>query len=83
MGLIRPVNDSPILLEAIAENGAVIFTKQFIVPPPSGDLSHTPFQLTIPYKVDGPTPLRLIFRQEGSRIPGSVALSSLTITLEP
>jgi hypothetical protein len=82
-GLIRPVNESPVLIEAIDENGAVLFTKQLIVPQPTGDLSHTPFQLAIPYKVDHSTPVRLIFHQEGSRIPGSVALSSLTITLEP
>jgi hypothetical protein len=82
-GLIRPVTAAPILLEAIAEDGAVVFTKQFLIDPPSGELSHTPFQLIIPYKVDAPTPVRLIFRQEGSRIPGSIALSSLTITLEP
>ena len=82
-GLIRPVNESPVMIEAIDENGGVLFTKQLIIPQPTGDLSHTPFQLSIPYKVDRPTPVRLIFRQEGSRIPGSVALSSLTITLEP
>jgi hypothetical protein len=82
-GLIRPVNDSPVICEAIEENGVVLFTKQLVVAQPSGELSHTPFQLEIPYKVSGPTPVRLIFRQEGSRIPGSVALSSLTVTLEP
>ena len=39
--------------------------------PPSGPLSHTPFLLEIPYQVDAPTPVRLTFRQEGSRIPGT------------
>ena len=82
-GLIRPVNDSPVILEAIGEDNAVLFTKQFHVDPPSGQLSHTPFQLEIPYKISAATPVRLIFRQEGSRIPGSVALSSLTVILEP
>jgi hypothetical protein len=82
-GLIRPVTDTPVLLEAVAENGAVIFTKQFVVPPPNGQLSHTPFQLEIPYKVGQSTPVRLIFRQESTRIAGSVALSSLLITLDP
>jgi hypothetical protein len=82
-GLARPVNDSLLLLELITENGAVMSTKQFQVDPPSGDLSHTPFRLEIPYKVNGPTPVRLVIRQEGSRIPGTVALNSQTIILEP
>jgi hypothetical protein len=82
-GLIRPVNDSPVIVEAIGEDNSVIFTKQFHVDPPSGPLSHTPFQIEIPYKIATVLPVRLIFRQEGSRIPGSVALSSLNITLEP
>jgi hypothetical protein len=82
-GLFRPVNTSPIILEAITEDNRVLFTKQFDVPQPSGQLSHTPFKFDIPYKVSASTPVRLIFRQEGSRIPGTVALSSLLITLEP
>ena len=82
-GLIRPVNASPIILEAIGEDNAVIFTKQFNVPAPSGPLSHTPFQLDVAYKVSAATPVRLIFRQEGSRIAGTVALFSLKVILEP
>jgi hypothetical protein len=82
-GLARPVNDSPIIVDLVGENGAVLTTKQFTVDPPSGDLSHTPFLIEIPYKVDGPTSVRLTFRQEGSRIPGTVALSSMLITLAP
>jgi hypothetical protein len=82
-GLFRPVNNSPIILEAIAEDNRVLFTKQFEVQPPSGPLSHTPLKLDVPYKVSTATPVRLIFRQEGSRIPGTVALSSLLVILEP
>ena len=82
-GLIRPVNASPVILEAIGEDNAVIFTKQFNVAAPSGPLSHTPFQLDVAYKVSAPTPVRLILRQEGSRIAGTVALSSIKVILEP
>lgn len=82
-GLARPVNDSPMVLELIMENGAVMSTKQFTVDPPSGGLSHTPFRLEIPYNVSGPTPVRMTIRQEGSRIPGTVALSSRTFILSP
>lgn len=82
-GLARPVNDSPLLIELVSENGSAVATKQLLIPPPTGDLSHTPFTVHIPYKVNGPTRVRLTLRQEGSRIPGTVALVSQTIILEP
>ena len=82
-GLARPVNDSPILVECITEDLRMVASQALSVEQPSGELSHTPFSLEMPYQVDGPTPVRLIFRQEGSRIPGTVALSSLLIVLEP
>lgn len=81
--LANPVNTSPLIIELVTEDGVAMSTKQIVVPEPTGDLSHTPFSVEIPYKVDGPTPVRLTIRQEGSRIPGNVALSSETITLLP
>lgn len=84
IGLARPVNDRPLILELIDENRAVVGAAQIQVPPPSGDLSHTPFQAEIPYSVFGTTPVRLALWQESAgRIPGVVALSSMTIVLEP
>ena len=82
-GLARPVNSSPILIELVDENGAVLTTKLLTVEPPVGELSHTPFEVEIPYRVTTSTPVRLTFRQEGGRIPGTVALSSRVIVLEP
>ena len=82
-GLARPVNDSPLLIELVSESGSAVSTKQVLIPPPTGDLSHTPFTVHIPYKVNGPTPVRLTLCQEGSRIPGIVALVSQTIVLYP
>lgn len=82
-GLARPVNDSPLIIELVNESGAAIVTKQIVVPPPEGPLSHTPFHVEISYKVNQATPVRLVIRQEGSRIPGTVALSSELITLNP
>lgn len=82
-GLARPVNDSPLIIELITQNGTAMSTKQLLIDPPTGDLSHTPFSVSIPYKVSGPTPVRLTLRQEGSRIPGTVALVSETIVLNP
>jgi hypothetical protein len=81
--LARPVNDSPLIIELITESGSVLSEKQVNVPPPTGELSHTPFVVEIPYKVSEATPVRLIMRQEGSRIAGNVALVSELITLLP
>lgn len=81
--LARPVNDSPLLIELVAESGQVISVKQLVVEPPTGPLSHTPFTVEIPYRVSTTTPVRLVIRQAGSRIPGTVALTSQVIVLEP
>ncbi len=82
-GLARPVNDSPLFIEMVTEDNIVISTDQVKVAMPSAPMSHTPFTVEIPYTVDGPTPVRLVIRQEGSRIPGNVALTSLLIKLLP
>ena len=74
---------SPSIVELIAEDGRLVASSQFTVAAPSGQLSHTPFLVEIPYQVRWPTPVRLSFRQAGSRIPGTLALSSLLITLQP
>jgi hypothetical protein len=83
-GLIRPVNETPVIFELIDPTGRVIASSQMIIDPPSGDLSHTPFQIGIPYRVTASTSARLVLRQESDgRIPGTVALWSMLLTLEP
>jgi hypothetical protein len=82
-GLARPVNASPLLVELVTESGQIMAARQLEITQPDGDLSHTPFSLEIPYTVNGPTPIRMVFRQEGSRIPGTVAQFSRLIVLEP
>jgi hypothetical protein len=68
IGLARLVNDRPLIFELIDES----------------DLSHVPFEVFIPYSVEQDTPVRLIIRQESaSRIPGTVWLSSMLLTLQP
>jgi hypothetical protein len=84
VGLARPVNDSPIIFELIDEHNRVVGSAETYVPPPQGDLSHTPFQVGIPYEVQGSTPVRLVIRQESvNRIPGTVALWSMLLTVAP
>ena len=81
--LARPVNDSPLFIELVKENGVVLTVKQLIIPAPTGPLSHSPFKVEIPYKVSETTPVRLVLRQEGTHIQGTVALVSRLIVLEP
>lgn len=82
-GLARPVNDSPLFIDLLTEDNQVISTNQIEVAPPEWPLSHTPFTLEIPYRVDGPTSVRVVVYQSGSRIPGIVALTSRLVTLLP
>ncbi len=83
-GLARPVNDSPIILEVFNEQNQSIAISAISVPAPTGDLSHTPFEVFIPYEVKAVTPVRLVIRQDSTgRIPGTVALTSMTLSLGP
>lgn len=83
-GLANPVNESPLIIELVTEDGNIVGSNTISVAAPSGDLSHTPFILDIPYTVNAIAPVRLTIRQESTgRIPGTVALSSMTLVIEP
>jgi hypothetical protein len=84
-GLADPVSSKPLVLELIDEEGNVLGTRQIPIEEPTGDLSHTPFGVGIPYILEeNMTSVRLILRQESDgRIPGTVALSSIELTLLP
>jgi hypothetical protein len=83
-GLIRPVNPGPITIELLNEENEKVGQSVFQVAPPSGDLSHTPFAIEIPYQVETLTPVRaVIYQSSDKRIPGIVHLSSFLLTLAP
>jgi hypothetical protein len=83
-GLARPLNNNPLILELIDEQMNIVGSTSVDIPPPTGDISHSPFEVAIPYQITGSTPVRLTLRQESAgRIPGTVALHSLEIILEP
>jgi hypothetical protein len=47
-------------------------------------MSHTPFEIDIPYKLKDEKTVRLSLRQESdNRIPGDLALFSLLLDLQP
>jgi hypothetical protein len=84
IGLARPVNDSPLILELIDESGNVVGQQSITVPPPTAEISHTPFTVTIPYKVTDVTPVRLTLHQQSTtRIPGTVELATRELILAP
>ena len=83
-GLIRPVNSSPIKIDILNENNEVVGRTVFQVAQPSGDLSHTPFAIEVPYQVKQTTAVRVVIYQESDqRIPGVVHLSSFLLTIAP
>ena len=82
--LARPVNENPLIVELLDEQGAVLASESLELIFPTGDLSHTPFDVVLPYAVSQSTNARLVFRQESAgRIPGTVALTSLELSLQP
>ena len=83
-GVAKPLNSQPVIFELLNESGAVLESKILQIDPPSGPLSHTPFTLDIPYSVNNPTRALLSMRQvSDGRIPGTIAISSLPVRLEP
>lgn len=84
-GLANLVNENPLLVELLDEDGSVISQTEVTVSLPYGDLSHIPFTVSLPYEIEEdeePVNARLVFRQESAtRIPGTVFLSSLALTL--
>jgi hypothetical protein len=83
-GLINPVNSSPITISLLNENNDIVGQSVFQVAAPSGNLSHTPFAIEIPYEVEDNTPVRVvIFQESDTRIPGIIHLSSFSMTVGP
>lgn len=83
-GLIRPVNQNPILFELYDEQGKLLATSQLQIPMPTGDISHNPFELEMNYTISAQTNARLTIRQvSDGRIPGTVALGSQAVILNP
>lgn len=85
VGLADPVNATPLVIELTDEQGNVVGTASVTVAPPSGDLSHTPFAVDVPYMVSTTTPVRLNIHQNSAdtNLPGIVALTSETVVLNP
>ncbi len=81
-GQVRAITDQPLLIEVYTDEGALVGTRQAtVVTPPDG--AYHPFEAIVPYTVSQSKGARLIVRQESNKIPGNVALSSVSLTLKP
>jgi hypothetical protein len=84
IGLAKPLCNKPLVVELIDDQQNVIGTANLQIPPPTGNLSHTPFEVDIPYSIKDEKAVRLSLRQESdTRIPGDVGLFSLMLDLLP
>lgn len=83
-GLVKPVNPTPLIFELIDESGQLVGSTQLNPPAIQEGQTHAPFTVAIPYRVNSGTNARLIIRQESvGRIPGTVAMTSVQVSLNP
>jgi hypothetical protein len=78
-GAFWPLNDQPIFIELLDENGKVMLTRQLSL---AGD-TYVPFSTTMPYKVSAPMQARLSIRQSDPRFNSTAYLYSVLVTLNP
>ena len=81
-GLARPVHDLPLMAELVTETGQIVGFR--LVNVPSGHPEdHRPFIVQINYNVTEATRARLIIRESGQRIQGTIHLVSQEVLLSP
>lgn len=81
-GMVRAISNQPLKLEVYTDEGVLVGTRQAAVVSPPDGVYH-PFEAIVPYTINQVRGARLIVRQEGSQIPGNVALSSVALTIKP
>jgi hypothetical protein len=81
-GKAWPTGDEPLLIELIAENGAVVGQRLVAVEPVEGE-DYGSFTVEVPYRVQEATPVRLTVYEDNDRIPGKTYIYSLEITINP
>jgi hypothetical protein len=81
VGMIRPVNNGPVILELIDRRGAVISSRLLYFDASLTEYQH--FETSLPYLVSEPTYARIVLRQSDDRIPGPAYLYSHEILLRP
>ena len=84
-GFGRPTTSQPFLAELITQEGKIVGMRLFDVEEASDEApnQHRPFLVEVPYTVTEPTWVRLIIRERGERIPGTIFLTSLELLISP
>jgi len=78
-GDIWPFNLQPVVLELVDSEGKSLGLRLLSV----SDIKPQLFESTIPYKVDEPTSVRLVIRQDDDRMPGVFYVYTREIVLNP
>lgn len=81
VGMIRPVNNGPVILELVDQRGAVIASRLLYFDASLTEYQH--FETSLPYQVNEPVNARIVLRQSDDRIPGPAYLYSHEILLQP
>jgi len=81
-GYARPLDDLPLILELLGDQGQAIVSRLASLPPAEAN-GYSPFAVEMPYHVSEPLPVQLVVRQLDGRIGGTMYLYSQEITLAP
>ncbi len=81
-GRIRPVNDQPLIIALLDEDGNILASR--MVPLPANLVGENiPFYADLSYSTTSPVLARLTLYQEDNRMPGIMYLYSQELTLKP
>ena len=82
VGMVRPVNNGPVILELVDRRGAVIASRLLYFDASLTEYQH--FETSLPYRLsEEETYARIVLRQSDDRIPGLAYLYSYEILLKP
>jgi hypothetical protein len=82
VGMIRPVNNGPVVLELVDRRGTVISSRLLYFDASLTEYQH--FETSLPYQIsENEVYARIILRQSDDRIPGPAYLYSHEILLKP
>lgn len=81
VGMIRPLNNGPVVLELVDRRGTVIASRLLYFDASLTEYQH--FETNLPYQVTEPAYARIVLRQSDDRIPGPAYLYSHEILLQP
>jgi hypothetical protein len=82
-GLVLPLNDNPLMVEVVSEDGRYLAPVKQVAAPRSTDGSYMPFSAEVPYTVTRPTWVRVSISQRDFNIPSLLHLVSVEVLISP